>query len=391
MGERNLDFDKIIDRRNTHSLKYDFAARRGKPEDVLPLWVADMDFMTSSYVVDALQDTFLRGIYGYSETKEAYFQIVADWMKRRHNWEIQEAWLIKTPGVVMAIAAAIQAFTKEGDGVLIERPVYYPFQEVIEDNQRKLVDSSLIQNESGEYRIDFVDFEDKIEKNQVKLFLLCNPHNPVGRVWTREELLKIGEICKKHEVIVFSDEIHSDFIWEGNHTVFSNVREDFKDFSIVATSPSKSFNLAGLQISNIFVPNQSLFHSLKKAIDSFGYSQVGLPGIVACEAAYQYGEEWFEHALAYIKANAEYVREFIEKRLPKVKMSRLEGTYLVWLDFREYGYDVQKLDDLILQKAKVWLDSGSIFGKAGAGFQRINIACPRVILEDALERIACVL
>lgn len=387
MSERNLDFDRVINRKNTNSLKYDFAIKRGKPADVLPLWVADMDFQTSSYVTDALQNAITHGIFGYSETKEEYFQIVAKWMKKRHDWDVREQWLVKTPGVVMAIAAAVLAFTDEGDGVLIQRPVYYPFQEVIEDNHRVLVDNELVRNKDGSYRIDFRDFEKKIVDNKVKLFLLCNPHNPVGRVWKRGELLTLGEICRKHRVMVFSDEIHADFAWERRHTVFASVREDFQEFSIVATSPSKSFNLAGMQISNIFVPNKENYTRYKKQIEAFGYSQVGLMGIVACEAAYTYGEEWLNAVGRYICDNAEYVREYLAKRLPGVVMTKLEGTYLVWLDFRAYGYTPKELDRKIINEAKLWLDSGSIFGKSGEGFQRINIACPRKVLTEALERL----
>lgn len=388
MGERNLDFDRIIDRSNTRSLKYDFAVKRGKPADVLPLWVADMDFQTSSYIMDALQDMVSHGIYGYSETKEEYFEIVAGWMKRRHSWEIKESWLIKTPGVVFAIAAVVKGLTQEGDGILIQRPVYYPFQEVIEDNNRIVVDNELVCDNNGNYHIDFEDFEKKIVEHRVKLYILCNPHNPVGRVWTKEELLRLGTICKKHGVIVFSDEIHADFDYEKKHTVFSKVREDFADFSIIATSPSKSFNLAGFQISNIFVSNPDIYHVIKKQIAAVGYSQVGLPGIVACEAAYQYGEEWLDAVLKYIKGNADFVEAFLKEKLPKVKMTKLEGTYLVWLDFRECGLDAKTLDEKIIYDAKLWLDSGSIFGRSGEGFQRINIACPRSVLKAALVRIA---
>lgn len=387
-SEELMDFDKVINRKNTHSLKYDFAVRRGKPEDVLPLWVADMDFQTSPKIVEALQQMVAHGIFGYSETKEEYFNAVAGYMKRHHNWDVKEEWLIKTPGVVFAIAMAVKAFTKEGDAIMIQRPVYYPFEEVILDNQRRLIDNELIQDPTGSYVIDFEDFEEKIVKENVKLFLLCNPHNPVGRVWTKEELSKLGEICKKHGVYVFSDEIHADFVWERKHIVFSEVSKEFEAFSIIATSPSKSFNLAGLQISNIFVPNEKNYSLIKKEIDKAGYSQVGLPGIVACMAAYEQGEEWLEEVLSYIKANAKYVEDFLAERLPKVKMTKLEGTYLVWLDFRAYGLSFEEIDDRIIHKCKLWLDSGAIFGKSGEGFQRINIACPRATLTDALERIA---
>lgn len=387
MGERNLDFDTVIERKNTKSLKYDFAVRRGKPKDVLPLWVADMDFKVSSYITDALENIVSQGIFGYSESEENYFEAVSGWMKRHHNWEVQEDWLVKTPGIVFALAMAVRAFTKEGDSVLIQQPVYYPFAEVILDNHRRLIDNTLIQTEDGSYRIDYEDFERKIVEEKVKLFILCNPHNPVGRVWTREELTRLGDICLKHKVYVVSDEIHSDFVFEGEHQVFANLKKEYEDISIICTSPSKTFNIAGLQISNIFLPNTELAKRFRKEVAAAGYSQVGLPGLVACEAAYLYGDKWIEAVLSYIKANAEFTKEYLKKNLPKVKMTKLEGTYLVWLDFREYGLSDEELDKLILEEAGLWLDSGAVFGACGEGFQRINIACPRATLEQALERL----
>jgi cystathionine beta-lyase len=300
---------------------------------------------------------------------------------------VEEKWITKTPGIVYALAMAVQAYTEKGEGVLIQQPVYYPFSEVINDNGRKLVNSPLVQDENGRYHIDYDDFENKIISENVKLFILCSPHNPVGRVWTVEELNKLGEICLKHNVVVISDEIHADFVFEGTHHVFSTVNEAFRDISVICTSPSKTFNVAGLQVSNIIIENTDLRRRFRKQVNKSGYSQVGLPGLVACEAAYKNGDEWLDAVLAYIKANAEYTRKFVEERLPKVKMSWLEGTYLVWLDFKAYGLDDRELNRRMLYDAGLWLDGGSIFGKDGEGFQRINIACPRETLKTALERI----
>ena len=221
--ERNLDFDTIVDRKNTDCLKYDFAVRRGLPEDVLPLWVADMDFKTSSYIIDELKKVCEHGIFGYTETQTEYFNAIAGWMKNQHNWKVQEEWLIKTPGVVFALAMAVKAFTQKGDAVILQLPVYYPFMEVIRDNERKVVSSDLVLGNDNRYHIDFSDFENKIIQNNVKLFFLCSPHNPVGRVWSKEELLRLGEICLRHKVIVVSDEIHNDFIFEGQHNVFTSL------------------------------------------------------------------------------------------------------------------------------------------------------------------------
>ena len=387
MGEKNLDFDRIVSRKNTKSLKYDFAEKRGKPKEVLPLWVADMDFQTSSYIQEALWQITQHGIFGYSETEEAYFEAVRGWMGRHYGWEIQEEWLVKTPGIVFAIVLAIKAYTKEHEAVMIQTPVYYPFSEVIPDNNRELVTNELVRDADGNYRIDFADFESKIVEKKVKLFILCNPHNPVGRVWTKEELKKLGDICQKHQVLVISDEIHADFAFKRVHNVFTNVCKTFRDFGIVCTSPSKSFNIPGLQVSNIFIANVELREKFKKQLQASGYSQLNLPGIVACEAAYRYGDEWLDAVKQYIKNNATYVEQFLKKRLPKVRMTELEGTYLVWLDFRAYGLDDLQLEQRIIYEAGLWLDAGSMFGKGGAGFQRINIACPRSVLTEALNRL----
>ncbi|CCY59829.1 hemolysin [Clostridium sp. CAG:632] len=387
MAERNLDFDTIIDRKNTDCLKYDFAKRRGMPEDVLPLWVADMDFKTSSYVEDALAERARHGIFGYSESQTPYFEIVRDWMKRHHDWEVKEPWLIKTPGVVFALAMAVKAYTEPGDGVLIQSPVYYPFSEVIEDNGRRIVSNTLVLGEDHKYHIDFEDFERQIKENQIKLFFLCNPHNPVGRVWTTEELTRLGDICLKYQVTVVSDEIHSDFIFRGRHQVFADLKREYADITVTCTAPSKTFNLAGLLLSNIFISNRELRHKFRQQVNAAGISQLSPFGLVACETAYTQGEEWYQAMLVYVAENIAFTKEYVEKHLPGVEMVEHEGTYLVWLDFRKTGLSVEELEDLIVNRAKLWLDSGKIFGKSGEGFQRINVACPRQILEEALHRI----
>ena len=387
MAERNLNFDQVVNRKNTNSLKYDCALRRGMPEDVLPLWVADMDFKVSSYIEDAIVGQATHAIYGYSEPGDGYLEALKQWLYKQHKWKIENEWVIKTPGIVFALALAVKAFTKENDAVLIQQPVYYPFSEVILDNNRRLISNTLIQNEDGTYEIDFEDFENKIQKEKIKLFFLCNPHNPVGRVWTKEELLKIGEICKQYNVIVVSDEIHSDFVFRGKHEVFANLTKDFASFTITCTSPSKTFNIAGLQVSNIIISNATLRRQLRIQLAASGYSQLNSVGLVACEAAYRYGEEWYLAVKQYIKSNIEFVKDYIKKYLKDLKMIEPEGTYLVWIDFRALNLSAAKLDDLIINKAGIWLDSGRIFSKAGEGFQRINVACPRTILEEALNRI----
>lgn len=384
----NYDFDRVVDRKNTKCLKYDFAVERGKSEDMLPLWVADMDFPTCPAVTDALKRTIEHGIFGYSEGKEDYFQAVHNWYRNHFGWEVKKEWLIKTPGVVFAIAAAVNGFTRPGDAVLLQQPVYYPFSETIRDNGRILINSPL-KNVNGRYEMDFADFERKIADNHVKLFLLCSPHNPVGRVWEEWELRKVGEICLKYGVTVVSDEIHSDFVWGGRkHLVFAGLDERFADITMTCTAPSKTFNLAGLQISNIFISNPRLRGKFVHAVAAAGYSQVGLMGLVACQAAYEGGEEWLCRLKEYLAENIHFVKEFLSRELPDIRFEEPEGTYLLWLDFRALGLSEPELSELIEKKARLWLDCGAMFGPDGEGFERINAACPRAILKKALEQLA---
>ena len=382
-----INFNIVVNRKNTNCLKYDFAVRRGRPENVLPLWVADMDFKVAPEITQAIKKRVAHGIFGYSEVKEEYFEAVSAWMEQKHGWHVKEDWLVKTPGVVFALAMAVQAFTEPGDAVIIQQPVYYPFSEVIADNGRRIVDNTLELKEDGKYHINFEDFEQKVKENHVKLFLLCSPHNPVGRVWTKEELKKIAAICRKYDVIVVSDEIHEDFVFNGKHQVFADLSEDAKNRTITCTAPSKTFNLAGLQVSNIWIANPKLRDKFKKQIAAAGYSQLNTLGLTACEAAYRYGGEWHAELLGYLKSNLNFLREFLQTRLPEVKLIEPEGTYLVWLDFGSLGLTEEQREELLTKKAGIWLDSGAIFGAAGEGFERINIACPRSILKDALERI----
>lgn len=346
-SEKNLNFDRIVDRKNTYSLKYDFAAERKRPEDILPMWVADMDFPTSSFITDDLKKRAEHGIFGYSEVKSEYFDAVYSWMDKHFNWQPKEEWLVKTPGVVFALAMAVKAFTEKGECVLVQQPVYYSLSETVEDNDRVLISNDLQLESDGKYHIDFEDLERKITENNIKLFLFCSPQNPTGRVWTEEELLKVGEICQKHGVILVSDEIHQDFVFGSNrHSVFPSIKKEFEDFAIVCTSPTKTFNIAGLQISNIFIPNPSLRRAFVKQVYAAGYSQCNIMGLIACEAAYKYGEEWYREVKTYIKGNIDYTRDFLKNELPEVKLIEPEGTYLLWLDFRELGLTKSELNCL---------------------------------------------
>lgn len=385
------NFNNVIDRHGTNSIKTDLAVARGKPADVLSLWVADMDFPTSPAILEALHNKIDHGIFGYSCLDESFHTALANWMKNEHNFTFDRRELVTTPGVVFGLASAIKAFTKEGESVLIQTPVYYPFKNMIEANNRRTVTSSLFEKD-GKWQIDFEDFEKKIIENDVKLFILCSPHNPVSRVWTRDELSRMAEICLAHNVIVFADEIHNDFVYEPNvHTVFSTLSAEVAENCVVSMSPSKTFNLAGLQFSTNFIKNPALRAKFKAERDKTGYDEPSLMGLVAARAAYESGKPWLEDLKNHLRSNIEFVRNYLAERLPNVRLIEPEGTFLLWLDFSALGYSDSELDDLIVNKAKVWLDRGTMFGPEGNCYQRINIATPQPLLREALDRIAAVL
>ena len=382
-----FDFDTVVNRKNTNAIKYDLAKKRGKPEDAVSLWIADMDFPTAPCIQKAVAEKAAHGIWGYSRPDNRYYDALKKWYKERHNFEVQNEWVVNTPGVCFALATAIKAFTNEGESVLIQKPVYYPFFNIINTLQRKVVNSSLILR-NNHYEIDFDDFERKIVQENVKMFILCSPHNPGGRVWTKQELQKISEICLAHNVLVVSDEIHSDITFGSNvHTVYGSLSEQALKNSIICTAPSKSFNLAGLQFSNIFIADEKLRKAFSEELDKTGYDEPSVFGIVAATAAYSEGADWFDSVKSYIWENILFAKNYIEENAPQIKVLVPEGTYLLWLDFSKTGLSDSEINDRVLNKAKVWLDSGSMFGKEGEKFQRINCATPRIILEDALKRI----
>jgi len=384
---RQYNFDEIIDRRNTDSLKFDCASLRGMPEGTLPLWVADMDFRAPDCVTAALQKCVDHGIFGYSEVKDGYAETVAGWFASRFGWKPEISWLVKTPGVVYALAMAVRALTEPGQSILIQPPVYYPFYSVVRDNGRVLAENELLYS-NGRYSIDFEDFERKITENNVRMFILCSPHNPVGRVWTREELRELGRICREHGVFVVSDEIHCDFAFPGHeHSVFLQANPELAAQTIVCTAPSKSFNIAGLQISNIWIPDEGIRAKFSKEIDASGYSQLNIMGLAACRAAYAEGGPWLEQCSAYMRANLDYLREFLRERIPGIRLVEPEGTYFAWLDCSGLGLTRGELNDLIIKRAKLWLDAGHIFGERSEQFQRVVLACPRSTLRQALEQL----
>ena len=382
------DFDTVIDRYNSSSLKYDCAKQWGIPKDVLPMWVADMDFKTAPEILEAMQKSVEFGIFGYSVPPVEYYEVVVKWFADRFGWNAKAEWIVKTPGVVFALSVAIRTLTKKGDAVMIQQPVYYPFRATIEDNERVCINNPLVLKE-GRYEMDYEDMEKKMKEHNVKLFILCSPHNPVGRVWSVEELKRMVDICKRHGVFIISDEIHCDFTYPGHvHTVLAKLAEDYLDRLIICTSPSKSFNLAGLQLSHIFIPNEKVREAFKKELRVIPYDESGTLALVAGRAAYEKGGEWMEELRAYLLGNIEFVRGFLKVHLPKIKLIDPEGTYLIWLDFREYALSFEELQHKMLYEAKLWLDEGTMFGDEGAGFMRVNIACPRTILEKAMEQLA---
>ncbi|MDR1272005.1 MAG: pyridoxal phosphate-dependent aminotransferase [Clostridiales Family XIII bacterium] len=386
-----FDFDKVVDRKNTFAAKM-ATELVGASDDVLPLWVADMDFPTAPYVIKAMQENADFGIFGYAQPNDDYFDPIIKWMKKNFDWTVNASECTYTPGVVPAINVAVRAFTEPGDAVIIQTPVYFPFLMTINGTGRKMVTSDLINKDGkGYYEIDFDDFEKKIIDNDVKLFILCSPHNPVGRVWTKDELTRMGEICLKHGVVVVADEIHMDFVFSDHkHTVFATLSDEFDNIAITCTAPSKTFNLAGLGNSNIFIRNKDMLARFNKEYENVGMPHMGQPGLIACKAAYEGGQEWLDELRVYLKGNIDLIAEYAEK-WDGIHYTKPEGTYLSWFDCSEIAKTDAELDDLFLNKAKVWLNLGSPFGSGGEGHVRMNAASPRSVIKEGLDRITAAL
>lgn len=376
------DFDEVISRRGTLSYKWDSAM----DAEVLPLWVADMDFRTSPAIIEALQRRVAHGIFGYTRVPDAYYQAVTNWFARRHGWNIQREWMIYTSGVVPAVSAVIKALTVPGDKVLVQTPVYNCFFSSIRNNGCTLAASPLLRI-GNTWQMDFEDLERKASDPDVKVFLLCNPHNPVGRVWTREELLKAGEICSRHGVTVVSDEIHCELVYLGHaYTPFASISDDFSAHAIVCISPSKAFNIAGLQIANMVVSDEEVWRKIDKAININEVCDVNPFGVTATIAAYTEGEEWLNQLLVYLQANYKWMQDYCRTHLPDFPISDLEGTYLVWMDCSILHKTSDVLEQELLDESKLWLNAGTMYGTEGEGFMRWNIACPRSVLAEGLER-----
>lgn len=381
-------FDKVIERKNTASVKWDFMDTMFAENNLLPLWVADMDFAAPEEVTEAIVRRARHGIFGYSLPPESYFDAVVKWMKKRHNWDIDKEWIVVTPGVVPALSFAVQSYTVPGDNIIIQRPVYYPFSSAISKNKRNVLNNALI-FDGSKYVMDYKDLEKKAADPRTRLMLLCSPHNPVGRVWSEQELKTLGNICRENGVTIVSDEIHGDLILSGyRHTPFTMADTRFMEHTIVCTAPSKTFNLAGLQMSNIIIPDKELRKKFRDVLNSHALYTSNPLGLAAVEAAYNYGENWLNQVIEYIESNFKYLDKFIKKEITRAKFIQPQGTYLAWVDFSAYRVNREQLSEKIIKGARVALDQGYIFGDEGDGFQRINVACPRSILQECLKRIA---
>ena len=382
------DFDKIYDRKHFNSAKWNELKEKFGSEDLVPLWVADMDFQSPKPVIDALVKAAEHGIYGYTSTPDSYYNSIIGWMKKRHNWDIRKDWINIAPGVISALSFIIRIFSQPGDKIVIQPPVYYPFSASILKNGRQVSENPLILK-NNRYYMDFSDLEEKLEDPRTKLFILCSPHNPIGRVWSKEELIELGNLCLKHNVKIVSDEIHSDIVYpDYKHIPFASISSQFEQNCIVCTAPSKTFNLAGLKTSTIIIPNKELFRNYDNFIDSLKLKRNNYFGLFALESAYLYGEEWLDQLLNYLSKNLYFLKDYIAENIPEIKIIEPEGTYLVWLDFRSLNLNATSLSNLLVNKAKVALDDGYWFGKEGREFERINIACPRKILENGLDKIS---
>lgn len=381
------DFDTPIDRTHTWSIKHDFKKENGKAEDILPLWVADMDFRSPDSVVEALKKAVDHGIFGYSRADESYFDAVAAWYQKRHHLTLQPEWMTCTPGIVFALSIAVRAFTQEGDAVLIQPPVYHPFSRAILRNKRTLVENPLVLKD-GHYEMDLEELEQKVLDEHVKLMILCNPHNPVGRVWTREELTALADICLRHHVYVISDEIHGDFVWQGHEqTPYASISEEACLHSMMCTAPSKTFNLAGMATSNLFIPDPEMRRKFRSELLDVGQENMNRLGLFACRAAYEGGGEWLDQLIGYLAGNLALVRDFCKNRVPQIQLVEPEGTYLAWLDCRELGMTDDELMAFFSNEAKVWLDPGTHSGEQGSGFMRFNLGSSRSVIAQALDQI----
>jgi cystathionine beta-lyase len=380
------NFDEIIFRTNTDCEKYDGRTGYFGSIQVLPMWVADMDFKTPDFIIEAIKKRADHGILGYTFHSQGFYESIINWMKNKHNWNIKKEWILHVPGIVPALNLAIQAYSEPGDKIVIQPPVYFPFFSSIRNNERQLVVNPLKYSE-GRYHMDLDDLEEKID-SKTKMIFLCNPHNPAGISWTKNEIDQLARICLKHKLIIISDEIHSDLILKGyKHTPTATLSDEIANITVTLMAPSKTFNTAGLACSEAIIPNPELYRKFKRSIDNVHVGMGNLFGSIALEAAYKQGDEWLTQLLDYLQANVDFTLDYFAKNIPRIKAMKPEATYLIWLDCRLLGMNNKSLKEFFIFKAKVGLNNGPDFGKEGEGFQRINIACPRSIIEEGLKRI----
>ena len=381
-----FNFDKIIDRTNNFSAKWSEMNKNFGTNNLLPMWVADMDFLTAPCVMEALKDRLEQGIFGYTTRPSSYNESIVNWLDNRFSWKINQEWLMFSPAVITSISLLIQNLTQKNDKIMIQEPVYSPFHSIVESNERSLVISPLVKLDDGSYVMDYEDIEAKIK--DVKVFILCNPHNPVGRVWTREELTRLGEICLKHNVLVISDEIHSDIILKNHkHTPFASISKEFRENTITCMAPTKTFNLAGLQSSFLVISNPYYYEVMDKAFSILDIKRNNAFSLVATEAAYNYGEDWLYELIKYIEDNVDFAIDYIKNHMPQLKVKKPEGTYLLWVDFSNLNVDKKDLKNALINKGRIAFSDGSSFGIGGDGYYRINLACPRSMVLEGLKRI----
>lgn len=380
------NFDEIIPREGTDSLKYDARKRYFGTEDVLPMWVADMDFRTPDFIVNAMKKRMEHEIFGYSLKPDSLYEAVIGWMQRRHGWKVEKDWILFTPGVVPAFNMCIQAYSKPGEKIILQSPVYYPFFWGVELNKRAMLNNQLVRK-GDRYEMDLDDLRKKIDST-TKAMLFCHPHNPVGRVWNREELMELAKICVENNIVMISDEIHSDLIFDGyKHIPYAMLGKEMEQQSITCIAPSKTFNVAGLATSAVIIPNPVLRQKFIDVVESLHIAGGNIFGAVAMEAAYAHGDEWLSQALKYITGNVDYLEDFVSQNLPLVKAIRPEGTYMAWLDFSGLNLSDPDLKKFMIEKAKLGFNHGPTFGPGGEGFQRINLGCPRGIVKEAMKRL----
>ncbi|MEA3504214.1 MAG: PatB family C-S lyase [Bacteroidota bacterium] len=382
----NYNFDKIISRKGTNCIKYDELGTIFGREDLIPMWVADMDFKPPTFVTKAVQKRAEHSILGYTLRPDSYYEAIINWNKKCHGWTIQKEWISNSPGVVPAVNMAILAFSNPGDNIILQTPIYFPFFDAVKLNNRKILNNPL-KLENGRYKMDFVDLKKKIN-SKTKMILLSSPHNPGGNVWKREELKELGDICKENNIIILSDEIHNDLIFNGNtHTPTASISEEIAEITLTCMAPSKTFNLAGLSTAYVIASNKEILNKYNAEVEKLHLGMGNTFGITALEAAYNHGEEWLKQLLQYLQENVNTVDSFFKKELPQVKIIIPEATYLIWIDFRDTNIEPDKLNAIFINHAKVAITDGRMYGEEGKGFFRMNIACPKSVVETALKRI----